>query len=251
MQVFDLSGRVALVTGGNGGIGLGMAKGLASAGARVAIAGRSADKLKAARAALGPETIALEGDLSDAETPRRLIDAVLEQAGRLDILINNAGLNLRRAPEDIAAAEWDALFAVNARAALLCAQAAYPAMRRQGGGKIVNVASIAVQFGSQRVAAYAASKAALLALTRSLAQGWAADNIQVNAILPGWVDTEMTRAARADRPGLAERVLARVPAHRWGTPEDFAGVAVFLASRASDFMTGGSLTLDGGYSIDG
>jgi 2-deoxy-D-gluconate 3-dehydrogenase len=139
----------------------------------------------------------------------------------------------------------------NLSSAFLCCQAAYPAMLRAGGGKIVNIGSMMSIFGAPFTAAYAASKGGLVQLTRALATAWAKDNIQVNAVLPGWIDTDLTRRAREQVPGLHDRVVARTPAARWGTPDDLAGIAVFLASPASDFITGTAIPIDGGYSVQG
>jgi 2-deoxy-D-gluconate 3-dehydrogenase len=246
--IFDLTGKTALVTGGNGGIGLGMAQGLAEAGATVAIAGRDAKKNAAAVAALGAGACALECDLRDEAACRALVDEAARRLGRLDILVNNAGTNIRKAPQDYTLGEWREVLDTNLTSAFVAAQAAYPHMKRAGGGKIVNIGSMMSLFGASFAAPYGASKGAIVQLTRSLAAAWARDGIQVNAVLPGWIDTELTRRARREVEGLHERVLARTPAGRWGEPEDLAGIAVFLCSRASDFVTGTAIPVDGGYS---
>jgi 2-dehydro-3-deoxy-D-gluconate 5-dehydrogenase len=248
---FDLRGRVAIVTGGNGGIGLGMAEGLAAAGASVVIAGRNAEKNANAVDALrraGAKAIAVEGDVTDERSCRALVAAAVREFSRLDILVNNAGINIRKRPEDYALADWNAVIATNLTSAMLCAQAAYPEMKRAGGGKIINIGSMMSIFGAAYAVAYGASKGGIVQLTRGLAAAWAKDNIQVNAVLPGWIDTDLTRRAREEVPGLHERVLARTPAGRWGTREDMAGIAVFLASPAADFVTGVAIPVDGGYS---
>ncbi|MBX6322494.1 MAG: glucose 1-dehydrogenase [Rhodospirillaceae bacterium] len=252
MERFDLGGRVAVVTGGNGGIGLGMARGLAAAGAAVAIAGRDPGKGEAARAelaALGARCVFLSVDVADEASCRAMVEGALSAFGRLDILVNNAGINLRKPAEAYAAEEWRAIVDVNLAGAFFCARAAHPAMKREGGGKIINVGSMTSIFGASFAAPYAASKGGIVQLSRSLAVAWAKDNIQVNAVLPGWIDTDLTKGARRDLPGLHERVLARTPAGRWGVPDDFAGIAVFLASRASNFITGAAIPVDGGYSV--
>jgi 2-dehydro-3-deoxy-D-gluconate 5-dehydrogenase len=252
MKMFSLQGRVALVTGGNGGIGLGIAEGLARAGARMVLSGRDKTKAESALAALrshAGEAHFIESDVTDETACRALAATAVKKFGRLDILVNNAGINIRKRPEDLTAREWHAVIDTNLSAALFCAQAAYPQMQRQGGGKIINIGSMMSLFAAPYAAAYGASKGGIVQLSRSLATAWAADNIQVNAILPGWIDTNLTRTARQQVEGLHERVLARTPAGRWGEPGDFAGTAVFLASGASDFVTGAAIPVDGGYSI--
>ncbi|HYM01871.1 MAG TPA: glucose 1-dehydrogenase [Stellaceae bacterium] len=251
MNLFDLSGKVAVVTGGNGGIGLGMARGLAAAGARVVVAGRNPSKSEAAARELGGGAIAIEVDVTREESCRALMETAAKTCGRLDILVNNAGINIRKRPEEYSFAEWNAVIATNLSSAFLCSQAAYPEMMKSGCGKIINTGSMMSIFGTSYTAPYAASKGGIVQLTRALATAWAKDNIQVNAVLPGWIDTALTRNARAEVPGLHERVLARTPAGRWGSPEDHAGIAVFLASRASDFVTGTAIPVDGGYSVQG
>jgi 2-deoxy-D-gluconate 3-dehydrogenase len=249
--IFDLAGRAALVTGGNGGIGLGMAQGLAQAGAALAIAGRDAGKNAAALNQLGGEAFALECELTDEQGCRAMVDEAARRLGRLDILVNNAGINIRKAPQDYALEEWRDVLDTNLTSAFVAAQAAYPHMKRAGGGKIVNIGSMMSIFGASFVAPYAASKGGIVQLTKSTAVAWARDNIQVNAVLPGWIDTDLTQNARREVPGLHDSVLRRTPAGRWGGIDDMAGVAVFLASRASDFVTGAVIPVDGGYSIQG
>lgn len=251
MTLFDLTGRVAVVTGGNGGIGLGMAKGLAAAGAVVVVAARNAAKAEAAVAELGSKCTFMPLDVAQEASCRVMIERTADRFGRLDILVNNAGTSIRKPPETYTAAEWRSVLDTNLTGAFLCSQAAHPVMKKSGGGKIINIGSMFALFGSGYAAAYAASKGALVQLTKSLAVAWAADNIQVNAVLPGWIDTELTRDARQQVAGLHERVLARTPAARWGVPEDLAGIAVFLASSASDFITGAAIPVDGGFSAMG
>ena len=251
MSMFDLTGRVAVVTGGNGGIGLGMAKGLAAAGAAVVLAARNAEKAEAAVAELGGKSVFFALDVADEASCREMIARVAERSGRLDVLVNNAGTSIRKPPQNYTAAEWHAVLETNLTGAFLCSQAAHPIMKGSGGGKMINIGSMFALFGSGYAAPYAASKGALVQLTKSLAVAWAEDNIQVNAVLPGWIDTELTRDARRQVAGLHERVLARTPAGRWGVPEDLAGIAVFLASAASDFITGAAIPVDGGFSAMG
>ena len=178
-----------------------------------------------------------------------LPDRVVERFGHLDILVNNAGTNIRKRPEDLTAAEWHQVMDANLTSAFLCSKACYPHMKRSGGGKIINNGSMLSLFGAPWTPAYGASKGGVVQLTRSLAAAWAADNIQVNCILPGWIDTELTQRARQQVPGLHENVLASTFARRWGKPEDFEGVAVFLAGPASDYVTGVALPVDGGFSV--
>jgi 2-deoxy-D-gluconate 3-dehydrogenase len=254
MKLFDLSGRVALVTGGNGGIGLGMAQGLAGAGAAIVVAGRDAAKNESAVAALtraGARAAAAQGDVRDKAACQALIDAATKAFGRLDILVNNAGINIRKQPQEYSPEEWHSIIETNLSSAFFCCQAAYPTMLRAGGGKIINIGSMMSIMGAPFSAPYGASKGGIVQLTRGLATAWAKDNIQVNAVLPGWIDTDLTRMSRKQVPGLEERVSTRTPAGRWGTPEDMAGIAVFLASRASDFVTGTAIPVDGGYSVQG
>jgi 2-dehydro-3-deoxy-D-gluconate 5-dehydrogenase len=254
MSLFSLEGKVAIVTGGNGGIGFGMAEGFVSAGATVVLAGR--DSAKSSRAvsnlqSRGFRATAVAVDIKDEASCREMIDTVVREFGHLDILVNNAGMNIRRAPEALTPTEWREVLSVNLDGAFYASQAAYQALKAAGGGKIINIGSMMSIFGTSFAPAYAASKGGIVQLTKSLATAWAKDNIQVNAILPGWIDTDLTKAARDQIAGLHDRVLARTPVGRWGVPGDLAGTAVFLASSASDFVTGTSIPVDGGWSIQG
>jgi 2-deoxy-D-gluconate 3-dehydrogenase len=250
---FSLQGKVALVTGGNGGIGKGIARGLAAAGSNIVIAGRNeaktAEAVKEIQEKFGIQVLGVQIDVRQEEQIQAVGARVLEAFGRVDILVNNAGINIRKMPQDYLTAEWDEVLEANLRSAFLCSRTVYPAMKEAGGGKIITIGSMTSFFGGAKLAPYGTSKGGIVQLTRSLAVAWAPDNIQVNAILPGWIDTDMTRQARKDLPGLNERVLARTPVGRWGEPDDLAGAAVFLASPASDFVTGVALPVDGGYSI--
>lgn len=254
MECFDLEGKVALVTGGNGGIGLGMARGLARAGARVMIAGRNAEKNASASASLsivGVDCDSIVADISKEEEARSLAPRTVDRFGRLDILVNNAGMPMRKLPQDHTTSDWRVVIDTNLSSAFWTCQSAYPEFRRVGAGKIINVGSHASILGAPFTTAYAASKGGLLQMTKSLACAWGKDNIQVNAVLPGYIDTEMAKSARLEVPGTDDRVLSRTPAGRWGTLEDCEGIAVFLASPASDFITGTALLLDGGYAALG
>jgi len=250
-KLFDLHGRVAVVTSGNGCIGLGMARGLAGAGADVVVAARNAAKSGAAVAeirALGAEALAVGVDVTDEGSVDAMVREAAAWRGRLDILVNNAGINIRKPAQELSLDEWRRVIDTNLTSAFLCARAAYPHLKRAGGGKIVNIGSMLSIFGASFGPVYGASKGGIVQLTRSLAVTWAPDNIQVNAVLPGWVDTDLTRRGRKEIAGLDEKVLAGTPAGRWGRIDDFAGIAVFLASAASDFLTGAAIPLDGGYS---
>jgi 2-deoxy-D-gluconate 3-dehydrogenase len=252
--LFDLRGKVAIVTGGNGGIGLGMARRLAQAGADIAIVGRNEAKSTAAVAELrrqGVRAISVTADVTDKAAVADMVARTGSELGRIDILVNNAGINIRKPPHALEIEEWDSVIRTNLTSAFLCSQAAYPVMKQAGGGKIINIGSMMSIFGASFAPAYAASKGGIVQFTRSCAVAWAADNIQANAVLPGWIDTDLTKRAREQVDGLHDRVLARSPAARWGTSADFAGVAVFLASPASDFVTGTAIPVDGGYSIMG
>jgi 2-dehydro-3-deoxy-D-gluconate 5-dehydrogenase len=254
MKLFDLTGRVAIVTGGNGGIGLGMARGLAQCGAAVMVAARDPAKNAAAveeLLGLGAQAAAVEGDLTLEDACRAIVEATLERFGRLDILVNNAGTNVRKQPEEYTLAEWQRIIETNLTSAFMCSQAAYPAMKAVGGGKIIMIGSMMSIFGASFTAPYAATKGGIVQMAKAMACAWGKDNIQVNSVLPGWIDTALTRQARRDLAGLEERVVARTPAGRWGVPGDFAGIAAFLAGPASDFVTGAAITVDGGYSVQG
>jgi 2-deoxy-D-gluconate 3-dehydrogenase len=253
-SLFDLSGRVAIVTGGNGGIGLGMAGGLAEAGAAIAVVGRNEAKSAAAVTGLqqrGAKAISVAADVTDKSAVAAMVERVRRELGRIDILVNNAGINIRKPPQMLDIEEWDSVIKTNLTSAFMCSQAVYPAMKAAGGGKIINIGSMMSIFGASFAPAYAASKGGIVQFTRSCACAWAADNIQANAVLPGWIDTDLTRRARQEIDGLHDRVLARTPAARWGASADFAGIAVFLASPASDFVTGTAIPVDGGFSVMG
>jgi 2-deoxy-D-gluconate 3-dehydrogenase len=250
--MFTLKNKVAVVTGGNGGIGLGMARGLAGAGARVVVVARNADKSKAAveeLRKLGSDSFAIEADVKDEKAVAAMTDEVVKRCGGLNILINNVGTSIRKPVQSLALQEWYQVMDVNLTSAFLCSRAAYPHMKKAGGGKVISIGSMFAIFGSSYAPAYCASKSGVVQLTKSMAIAWAPDNIQVNCIMPGWVETELTQSAREEVAGLYERVLARTPAGRWGRTNDLAGPAVFLASAASDFITGTTLAVDGGYSV--
>jgi 2-deoxy-D-gluconate 3-dehydrogenase len=251
--LFDLTGRVAIVTGGNGGIGLGIARGFVECGAKVVISGRDADKSKAAvdeiNAQRADSAIAIECDVTEPEQIKSLITQTVDRLGGLQILVNNAGIGIRKRPEEYTLEEYQQVLTTNLTSVFLACQAAYWPMKQGGGGKIINIGSMASLFGLPYAPAYAASKGGVVQLSRTLATAWAENNIQVNSILPGWIDTNLTAGARRFNPDLEARVVYRTPAGRWGRPDDLAGTACFLAAPASDFVTGTAIPVDGGYSI--
>jgi len=252
--MFDLKGRVGLVTGGNGGIGLGLGRGLAKAGATVMVAGRNAEKNAAAIGelrALGAEADAVVVDVTDPASIQAMVDATVARFGRLDILVNNAGTNIRNRPEAYDIADWHTVIGTNLTSTMLAAKAAHPHLKASGHGRVINNGSMLSIFGLPFHAAYGASKGGVVQLTKSLAVAWAADGITVNVILPGWIDTDLTRKARVDMPALNDNVLARTPKGRWGETADFEGIAAFLGSDASAFITGVAIPVDGGFSIQG
>ena len=252
-NLFDLTGRVALITGGNGGLGLGMALGLAHAGADIAIAARNPAKNAAAIAAIeatGRRAVAIPTDVASASDLDDMAARAVASFGHIDILVNNAGATVRKVPQDITAAEWDNVLDVNLRAAFLSCRAVYPHFRAQGGGKIISIGSMFSIFGGGGSGVpYSSSKGGIVQLAKSFAVAWAADNIQSNAILPGWFMTELTAAIPETQPERYDLINRRIPMGRWGDAGELQGVAVFLASRASDYVTGAVITVDGGYSV--
>jgi 2-dehydro-3-deoxy-D-gluconate 5-dehydrogenase len=252
MKLFDLKGKVAVVTGGNGGIGLGMAEGIASLGASIVIAGRNAGKAATALETLrahGIDAAFVAADVTRKAECIALIQQTEAKFGRVDILVNNAGTSVRKMPQDFTEEEWHHVMDTNLTSAFLCSQAAYHAMVRSGGGKMINIGSMMSLFGAPYATPYASSKGGIVQMTRALATAWAKDNIQVNAVLPGWIDTDLTKRARQQVQGLHDSVEKRTPHGRWGVPHDMAGIAAFLASPASDFVTGTAIPVDGGFSI--
>jgi 2-deoxy-D-gluconate 3-dehydrogenase len=253
-SMFDLTGRVALVTGGNGGIGLGCARGLAKAGARVMLAGRNAAKnteAVAALAALGAEADSVIADVTEEASVTAMVARTVARFGGLDILVNNAGINIRNRPEVYDIADWHRVIATNLTSTMLASKAAHPHLKAGGRGRVITNGSMLSIFGLPFHAAYGASKGGVVQLTRSLAVAWGGDGITVNCLLPGWIDTELTRRARTDMPQLNDNVLSRTPEGRWGEPADFEGIAAFLASDAAAFITGVALPVDGGFSVQG
>ncbi|MDQ0393435.1 SDR family NAD(P)-dependent oxidoreductase [Labrys monachus] len=250
---FDLSGKVALVTGGNGGIGFAIAAALASAGASIVVAGRNADKNRKAEAALqaaGAAAKALHADVTQEADCRSLARQAIDSFGSIDILVNNAGTNIRKQPEDYSLEEWRMLIDVNLTSAFLASMAVFPHMKARGG-RIINIGSMTSLFGTSFSAPYGASKGGVVQFTKALASAWAKHRITVNAILPGWIETDLTIRGREATPHLHDQVIARTPAGRWGKPEDLGTAALFLAGPGADFVTGIALPVDGGYSAQG
>ena len=249
--LFDLSGRVAIVTGGNRGIGRGIALGLAGAGADVAILGRDEERNGCVRAeieALGVRSLAVQVDLTDRTALPPAFARVEHDLGRVGILVNNAGVaRLSGGVLEESAESWDTVLATQLHAVFLLSKLAAASMRDANRGKIINIGSIYSYFGSSVIPSYGAAKGAVLQLTRSMAIELAPFNIQVNLIAPGWIETEMTQDVRTS--SWNDEILMRTPAARWGQPEDIAGTAVYLASHASDFVTGTAIFVDGGYAI--
>lgn len=246
--MFSLSGRVALVTGGNSGIGLGIATAFAVSGARVAIGGRDRDKNEIARGQLGDDSRSYVLDVRDESSVVTTVTEIVEQFGRIDILVNNAGNYSESKLVDKTLQEWRNVIDTHLTGAFLCGREAGKAMIAAGrGGKIINIGSMYSIFGSLRGGDYAAAKSGLLGLTRTLACELAPNNIQANAILPGWIRTPMTDDMPETERG--EQIMRKTPGGRWGEPDDLAGTALFLASAASDFVTGAAIPVDGGYAI--
>lgn len=247
MSLFDLSGRVALVTGANKGLGQGIALALAEAGADIAAVGTNGiAETQGKVEALGRRFTFVRADLSSLEPIQRIVTTVVAELGSVDILVNNSGIIRRNDSVDFSEEDWDAVLNVNLKSAFFLSQAAGKQMMARGHGKIINIASMLSFQGGVRVPAYTASKSGIAGITRALANEWAAAGINVNAIAPGYMATDNTAQLQADEQRNAD-ILGRIPAGRWGTPGDLAGVAVFLASRASDYIHGAIIPVDGGW----
>ncbi len=248
---FDLTGKVALVTGAYRGLGLAIAKGLAQAGATVVLNGRKPEALATAAAALngaGLHAATAVFDVTDAAAIKRAIDGLEASYGHLDIVVNNAGIQRRKPMVEFAKQDWDDVIATNLTAPFLVSQAALPAMIARRSGKVIHIASLMSELARPTIVAYTAAKGGVRQLMRAMAVELAPHNIQVNAIAPGYFATEMNRAL-LDDPEFDAWVKRRTPAGRWGQPEEIAGLAVFLASRAADYITGQMITIDGGMSV--
>ena len=247
---FDLSGQAALITGGNGGIGFGMARALGAAGATLAILGRDPVKTQRAAEDLDGMEVAVSGhvfNLKTAQDCEAAVREVLERHGRLDVLVNNAGINIRKLPEQYSEAEVEAVLSVDLLVPFYLSVAAFCAWMRDNGGSIVNIGSLVSEFGGAQFAPYSMAKGGIVQMTRSLATAWAKHDVRVNAILPGWIDTNLTKSARQEVEGLDDKVKRQTPAGRWGLAEEFGTATVMFASRASSFTTGTTIRIDGGY----
>jgi 2-deoxy-D-gluconate 3-dehydrogenase len=243
---FDLTGRRALVTGGGGGLGRGLAAALAAAGATVAVLGRS-ESVDAAAAELGAPAVAVRADLADRTDLRRGFDDAVEALGGIDILVTSHGIGRPSDAVDHELADWDAVIETNLTATFELCRRAGRTMVDRGSGKIVNIASVLSFQGGYRVSSYAASKGGVATLTMALANEWARDGVNVNAIAPGYVKTQLNTHIWRDDPERSEQVLTRIPAGRWGEPNDLGGAVVFLSSAASDYVHGVVLPVDGGW----
>ena len=249
-NLFDLTGKTAIVTGGNGGLGLGMAKGMAQVGANIVVAARNDDKTDAAvkeLEALGTEVIGINVDVADENSVSGMVSKSIEAFETIDILVNNAGIGIRKLPQEYSLEEWNKVMDVNLTGTFLCAREIYDHMKSKGSGKIINIGSMTSIFGLDWAAAYASSKGGIVQLTKTLAVSWAKDNIQVNTILPGWIHTNLTQSIKDNYSARYDHILSRIPDGRWGEPSDLAGTSVFLSSSASDYVTGVSIPVDGGY----
>ena len=246
-NLFDLTGTAAIVTGAGTGLGRGMALALASAGADLVVVDRTPPDVVAEEIReLGPRALSVTADLSQMTSVDVIVQAAVAEFGKIDILVNNAGI-IRRTPAiEFSERDWDEVMAVNAKAVFFLAQAAARDMVKRKRGKIINTASLLAFQGGILVPSYAASKGAVAQVTKALANEWAQHGINVNAIAPGYMATNNTKALRED-PVRSRSILERIPAGRWGLPEDLAGVVIFLASRASDYVNGHVLVVDGGW----
>ncbi|MSP42502.1 MAG: SDR family oxidoreductase [Alphaproteobacteria bacterium] len=254
LDLLSLKGKAAIVTGGNGGLGLGIARGLANAGADVAIVGRNQDKLEAAYENLkgiGQRILKVQADVSKEDDVKRMVQETVAAFGRVDILFNNAAVSFGRPAEKMTLEEWNNFIAINLTSVFLCCQACYPEFIKAGGGKIINIGSIITQqMGHGKLIAYAAAKGGMDHMTQSLAVAWGPENIQVNCVLPGLVDSEMMPCEGPNKQSkIIDYVVAKSPVRRYGIPDDFQALSVLLASPASSFITGALIVADGGLSL--
>jgi len=242
-----LNGKAAIVTGGGSGIGKAIAQAFVREGARVAICGRDHGKLERAATEIGPSCLAVAADLSDHDTPETLVARTLERFGRIDTLVNNAAVLLPGTAESLSDSQWEQTYSVNVRAVWQLSRAVLPHLRAAGGGSIINIGSVLSSLGARNRVAYAASKGAVLAMTRAMALDHATENIRINCICPGIVETELVAAFNLDEKARQQRIAAH-PMGRFGQPAEIAGLAVFLASDEAAWITGSAFPVDGGYS---
>ena len=253
--MFNLKDKVAFVTGGNGGIGLGISKGFIGSGASVVLAARTRSKLDSAfseisESGFGDRVLALECDVTDRSSIQAALDTSVAQFGGIDIVVNNAGTNKRaEEPHLLSEEDWQDVIDTNLTSMHSVTSLAFPLLKERGGGKIINIGSMTSIFGSPYASAYAASKGGVVQYTKSCAIAYAKYSVQVNAILPGWIVTEMTDDFGRLFPDRYAAIEGRTPAGRWGQPNDLAGTAIYLASEASQFVSGVSIPIDGGYSV--
>lgn len=245
--LFGLEGKVALVTGASGGIGSGIAKAYAAAGATVILHGTSREKLEALASEVEGKTVVMPADLSTPEACRALIAEIDSTLGRLDILVNNAGINRRKPVAEFTEDDYRTILAVNLDGVFFLSQAAYPLMKKNGGGKIIQIGSMTSFIGLGNVAVYGMTKSAIAQLAKTLAVEWAKDNIQVNCLAPGFIVTPLTEAGMFSDQKKVNWLMQRIPAHRPGRPDDLVGTALLLASPASDYLTGQVIAVDGGF----
>ena len=239
-----------MITGGNGGIGLGIAEGFAESGANLAIAARNTEKTQEVVTKFNGKntpTIGIEVDVSDLASVENMVADTLKAYGSIDILVNNAGIGIRNLPQEYDIEDWNKVIDINLTGAFLSSKAVYPSMKKQGAGKIINIGSMTSIFGLDWAVAYASSKGGIVQLTKTLAVSWAKDGIQANTILPGWIHTDLTQGIKDNYKNRYDHILSRIPENRWGEPADLSGTAIFLASDASNYVTGVSIPVDGGY----
>ena len=249
-NLFDLNGKTAVITGGNGGIGFGMAVGLAEAGANIVIAARNETKTSESinrLKGMGTECEGIQVEVTEESAVQQMVSKTIDRFGSLDILINNAGIGIRKLPHEYTIKEWNKVVDINLTGAFICSKEVYPHMKENGGGKIINIGSMTSIFGLDWAVAYASSKGGIVQMTKTLAVSWAKDNIQANSILPGWIHTDLTQGLKDNFRDRYDHILTRIPHERWGEPNDLAGTAVFLSSKASNYVTGVSIPVDGGY----